>query len=362
MEDDILMLERLADIEKRYIDLSDKINDPEVISNNEEWRKLMKEHSDISPIVEKYREYKETEEAVEEAREMLDDSDEEMKALAKEEFSEGRKKLDELRDELTVLLLPKDPNDEKNVIVEIRGGAGGDEANIFAGDLFRMYSRYAERRHWKIEIMNTNECEAGGFREISFMINGKGAYSRLKYESGVHRVQRIPATESGGRIHTSTASVAVLPEVEAVDVKLNMNDCRFDVFRASGNGGQCVNTTDSAVRLTHIPTGIVISCQDEKSQIKNKEKALKVLMSKLYDLEQEKQHAEVAAERKSQIGRGNRNERIRTYNYPQGRVTDHRIGLTLHKLDTIIDGDLDEIMDALITTEQAEKLKNGTEE
>lgn len=362
MEDDILMLERLADIEKRYIDLSDKINDPEVISNNEEWRKLMKEHSDISPIVEKYREYKETEEAVEEAREMLDDSDEEMKALAKEEFSEGRKKLDELKDELTVLLLPKDPNDEKNVIVEIRGGAGGDEANIFAGDLFRMYSRYAERRHWKIEIMNTNECEAGGFREISFMINGQGAYSRLKYESGVHRVQRIPATESGGRIHTSTASVAVLPEVEAVDVKLNMNDCRFDVFRASGNGGQCVNTTDSAVRLTHIPTGIVISCQDEKSQIKNKEKALKVLMSKLYDLEQEKQHAEVAAERKSQIGRGNRNERIRTYNYPQGRVTDHRIGLTLHKLDTIIDGDLDEIMDALITTEQAEKLKNGTEE
>ena len=362
MEDDILMLERLADIEKRYIDLSDKINDPEVISNNEEWRKLMKEHSDISPIVEKYREYKETEEAVEEAREMLDDSDEEMKALAKEEFSEGRKKLDELKDELTVLLLPKDPNDEKNVIVEIRGGAGGDEANIFAGDLFRMYSRYAERRHWKIEIMNTNECEAGGFREISFMINGQGAYSRLKYESGVHRVQRIPATESGGRIHTSTASVAVLPEVEAVDVQLNMNDCRFDVFRASGNGGQCVNTTDSAVRLTHIPTGIVISCQDEKSQIKNKEKALKVLMSKLYDLEQEKQHAEVAAGRKSQIGRGNRNERIRTYNYPQGRVTDHRIGLTLHKLDTIIDGDLDEIMDALITTEQAEKLKNGTEE
>ena len=259
-------------------------------------------------------------------------------------------------------MLPKDPNDDKNVIVEIRGGAGGDEANIFAGDLFRMYSRYAERRRWKIEIMSANECEAGGFREISFLINGQGAYSRLKYESGVHRVQRIPATESGGRIHTSTASVAVLPEVEAVDVKLDMNDCRFDVFRASGNGGQCVNTTDSAVRLTHMPTGIVISCQDEKSQIKNKEKALKVLMSKLYDLEQEKQHSEIAAERKSQIGRGNRNERIRTYNYPQGRVTDHRIGLTLHKLDSIIDGDLDEVMDALITTEQAEKLKAGSEE
>lgn len=356
------MLERLADIEKRYIDLSDKINDPEVISNNEEWRKLMKEHSDISPIVEKYREFNEITEVVAEAREMLGDSDEEMRALAKEEFSEGNKRLEELKEELKILMLPKDPNDEKNVIVEIRGGAGGDEANIFAGDLFRMYSRYAERRHWKTEIMSANECEAGGFREISFMINGQGAYSRLKYESGVHRVQRIPTTESGGRIHTSTASVAVLPEVEEVDVKLDMNDCRFDVFRASGNGGQCVNTTDSAVRLTHMPTGIVISCQDEKSQIKNKEKALKVLMSKLYDLEQEKQHAEVAAERKSQIGRGNRNERIRTYNYPQGRVTDHRIGLTLHRLDTIIDGDLDEIMDTLITTEQAEKLKSGTEE
>ncbi len=356
------MLERLADIEKRYIDLSDKINDPDVINNNAEWRKLMKEHSDIAPIVAKYREYNETEENVAEAREMLNDSDEEMRALAKEEFAEGNKRLEELKEELKILMLPKDPNDDKNVIVEIRGGAGGDEANIFAGDLFRMYSRYAERRHWKTEIMSANECEAGGFREISFMINGQGAYSRLKYESGVHRVQRIPTTESGGRIHTSTASVAVLPEVEEVDVKLDMNDCRFDVFRASGNGGQCVNTTDSAVRLTHMPTGIVISCQDEKSQIKNKEKALKVLMSKLYDLEQEKQHAEVAAERKSQIGRGNRNERIRTYNYPQGRVTDHRIGLTLHRLDTIIDGDLDEIMDTLITTEQAEKLKSGTEE
>ena len=349
------MLDRLADIEKRYIDLSDKINDPEVISNNAEWRKLMKEHSDIAPIVEKYREFNEVTEAVAEAKEMLGDSDEELKALAKEEYAEGNKRLEVIKEELKILMLPKDPNDDKNVIVEIRGGAGGDEANIFAGDLFRMYSRYAERRRWKIEIMSANECEAGGFREISFLINGQGAYSRLKYESGVHRVQRIPATESGGRIHTSTASVAVLPEVD-------MNDCRFDVFRASGNGGQCVNTTDSAVRLTHMPTGIVISCQDEKSQIKNKEKALKVLMSKLYDLEQEKQHSEIAAERKSQIGRGNRNERIRTYNYPQGRVTDHRIGLTLHKLDSIIDGDLDEVMDALITTEQAEKLKAGSEE
>ena len=357
------MLERLADIERRYEELSDLINDPEIIADNERWRKLMKEHSDITPIVEKYREYKKIKEELAEAEEMLNDSsiDDDFKALVKEEFSENKKKIVDTEEELKILMLPKDPNDDKNVIVEIRGGAGGDEANIFAGDLYRMYSRYAERRRWKTEIMSVNESEAGGFREISFMISGQGAYSRLKYESGVHRVQRIPATESSGRIHTSTASVAVLPEVEAVDVKLNMNDCRFDVFRASGNGGQCVNTTDSAVRLTHYPTGIVISCQDEKSQLKNKEKALKVLMSRLYDLKQQKQHDEIASERKSQIGRGNRNERIRTYNYPQGRVTDHRIGLTLHRLDSIIDGDLDEIMDALITTEQAEKLKAGDE-
>lgn len=357
------MFDRLSDIEKRFLDLSDKINDPEVIADNAQWRKLMKEHSDLAPIVEKYNEYLKAQQAVAEAREMLEDSsvDEDFKTLAKEELKENTALIEVIKNELTILLLPKDPNDEKNVIVEIRGGAGGDEANIFAGDLFRMYSRYAENRRWKTEIMSANESEAGGYREIAFMITGQGAYSRLKYESGVHRVQRVPATESGGRIHTSTVTVAVLPEVEAVDVKLDMNDCRFDVFRASGNGGQCVNTTDSAVRLTHIPTGIVISCQDEKSQIKNKDKALKVLMSKLYDLEQEKQHAEVAAERKSQIGRGNRNERIRTYNYPQGRVTDHRIGLTLHRLDSVIDGDLDEIMDALITTEQAEKLKMGSE-
>lgn len=357
------MFDRLSDIEKRFLDLSDKINDPEVIADNAQWRKLMKEHSDLAPIVEKYNEYLQAQQAVADAREMLEDNstDEDFKALAKEELKENTALIEVIKNELTILLLPKDPNDEKNVIVEIRGGAGGDEANIFAGDLFRMYSRYAENRRWKTEIMSANESEAGGYREIAFMITGQGAYSRLKYESGVHRVQRVPATESGGRIHTSTVTVAVLPEVEAVDVKLDMNDCRFDVFRASGNGGQCVNTTDSAVRLTHIPTGIVISCQDEKSQIKNKDKALKVLMSKLYDLEQEKQHAEVAAERKSQIGRGNRNERIRTYNYPQGRVTDHRIGLTLHRLDSVIDGDLDEIMDALITTEQAEKLKMGSE-
>ncbi len=356
------MFDRLEDIEKRYIDLSDKINDPEIIADNATWRELVKEQSDLAPIVEKYKEYTSCKEAADEARAMLDENlDEDFRALAKEEYAQNNAKLEVIKEELKILLLPKDPNDDKNVIVEIRGGAGGDEANIFAGDLFRMYTRYAERKGWKVDIVNANESEAGGYREISFMINGKGAYSRLKYESGVHRVQRIPSTESGGRIHTSTATVAVMPEVEEVDVKLNMNDCKFDVFRASGNGGQCVNTTDSAVRLTHLPTGIVISCQDEKSQLRNKEKALKVLMSRLYDMEEEKRHAEISAERKSQIGRGNRNERIRTYNYPQGRVTDHRIGLTLHKLDSIIDGDLDEITDALITTEQAEKLKMGNE-
>lgn len=355
------MFDKLIDLEKRYIELSDKINDPEIISNNEEWRKLMKEHSDITPIVNKYKEYEQTKQAIEDAKEMLNESDEEMRQLAKEELNENTEKLEQIKEELKILLIPKDPNDDKNVIVEIRGGAGGDEANIFAGDLYRMYSRYAERRRWKTEIMSSTPSDMGGFKEISFMIMGQGAYSRLKYESGVHRVQRVPDTESSGRIHTSTVTVAVLPEVEDIDFKLDLNDVRIDVFRASGNGGQCVNTTDSAVRATHIPTGIVVSCQDEKSQLKNKEKALKVLASRLYDMELEKQHAELSAERKSQVGRGNRNERIRTYNFPQGRVTDHRVGLTLHRLDAIIDGDLDEIMDTLITTEQAEKLKEGTE-
>ena len=355
------MFDKLADIERRYIELSDKINDPEVIGNNEEWRKLMKEHSDISPIVEKYKEYEETKLAIADAKEMLNESDEEMHQLAKEELNEATDKLEKVKEEIKILLIPKDPNDEKNVIVEIRGGAGGDEANIFAGDLYRMYTRYAERKRWKTEIMTATPSDMGGFKEISFMIIGNGAYSRLKYESGVHRVQRVPDTESSGRIHTSTITVAVLPEVEEIDFKLDVNEVKFDVFRASGNGGQCVNTTDSAVRATHIPTGLVVSCQDEKSQLKNKEKALKVLASRLYDMELEKQHAEVSAERKSQIGRGNRNERIRTYNFPQGRVTDHRVGLTLHRLDAIIDGDLDEIMDTLITTEQAEKLKEGSQ-
>lgn len=355
------MFDKLMDIEKRYIELSDKINDPEIINNNEEWRKLMKEHSDISPIFNKYKEYEEVKNDIEEAKEMLNEGDEELRVLAKEELSESINKLEAIKEELKILLIPKDPNDDKNVIVEIRGGAGGDEANIFAGDLFRMYSRYAERRRWKTEIMSSNASDMGGFKEISFMITGQGAYSRLKYESGVHRVQRVPDTESSGRIHTSTVTVAVLPEAEDVDFKLDLNDVRIDVFRASGNGGQCVNTTDSAVRATHIPTGVVVSCQDEKSQLKNKEKALKVLASRLYDMEIERQHAELSAERKSQVGRGNRNERIRTYNFPQGRVTDHRVSLTLHRLDSVIDGDLDEIMDTLITTDQAEKLKEGIE-
>ena len=350
------MFAAVAELERKYIDLSDKINDPDIIADNGTWRKLMKEHSDLSPIVEKYREYNETQQNIEEAKLLLEENDDEIRALAKEELSENSEKLENIANELKILLLPKDPNDDKNVIMEIRGGAGGDEANIFAGDLFRMYSRYADSKHWKVEVMSANESEMGGYREISFMIIGHGAYSRLKYESGVHRVQRVPTTESGGRIHTSTVTVAVLPEVEDVDVKLDMNDCKFDVFRASGNGGQCVNTTDSAVRLTHIPTGIVISCQDEKSQLKNKDKALKVLMSKLYDLEQQKQHDEVAAERKSQIGRGNRNERIRTYNFPQGRMTDHRVGLTLYRLESIMNGDIDEITDTLITADRAEKL------
>lgn len=356
------MLDRLQEIESKYENLGESINDPDVIANQDEWRKLMKEYSDMTPIIEKYREYKKLSEEIEDALEMLKDKlDDDFREMVKEELSENKEKIEFVKNELTILLIPKDPNDDKNVIVEIRGGAGGDEAALFAGDLFRMYSRYAERQKWKVEIMNTNENDLGGFKEISFMIKGSGAYSRLKFESGVHRVQRIPATESGGRIHTSTVTVAVLPEAEEVDVNIDMNDVRVDVFRASGNGGQCVNTTDSAVRVTHIPTGIVVSCQNEKSQLKNKAQALKVLYARIYEMEQEKHNAEISAERKAQVGTGNRNERIRTYNFPQGRVTDHRVGLTLHRLDTILDGDLDEIMDTLITTDRAEKMGNSEE-
>lgn len=355
------MLEKLADIKKRYEELSDIINDPQAVADNKSRAALMKEFSELGIIVAKYEEYESIISDIEEAKEILEEEsdDEEMRSLAKAQLAESTPLAEKAEYELKLLLIPKDPNDEKNVIMEIRGGAGGDEANIFAGDLFRMYSRYAESRNWSIDIISGNESESGGYSQICFMINGNGVYSRMKFESGVHRVQRIPATESGGRIHTSTVTVAVLPEVEERDVKLDPKDYHFDVFRASGNGGQCVNTTDSAVRLTHYPTGIVISCQDEKSQLKNKEKALKVLMSRLYDMEQQRRHDELADERKSQVGRGNRNERIRTYNYPQGRVTDHRIGLTLYKLPAVINGDLDELTDALITEERAEQLKSG---
>ncbi len=354
------MFDRLEEILDRYQGLSDKISDPDTINNQEEWRRFMKEHSNLTPIVEKYTEYKQAKEAIEEAKLMLEDNlDDDFRQLVKEELTDNRNKVEIIQGELKILLLPKDPNDAKNVIMEIRGGAGGDEAALFAGVLFRMYSRYAERRRWKVDIMSCNECDVGGFKEVIFMIQGEGAYSTLKYESGVHRVQRIPVTESGGRIHTSTVTVAVLPEAdEDVDVELNMNDIRIDVFRSSGNGGQSVNTTDSAVRITHMPTGIVISCQDGKSQLKNKEKGLKVLRARLYEMEQEKQAAEISADRKSQVGTGDRSERIRTYNFPQGRVTDHRIGLTLHRLDAIMEGDLEEIIDTLNTVDQAEKLKN----
>lgn len=354
------MFGRLEEMEQKYEEISKKLSDPQIVNNQSEFRKMMKEHSDMNPIVEKYRELKKTQETIDDALSILNENnDEELKQMAKEDLSENRDKLEILQSELKILLLPKDPNDDKNVIMEIRGGAGGDEASLFAGDLFRMYCRYAERHRWKVEMMSSNENDLGGFKEVAFMIQGQGAYSRLKYESGVHRVQRIPTTESSGRIHTSTVTVAVLPEVEDVDVEINMNDVRIDVFRSSGNGGQSVNTTDSAVRVTHMPTGIVISCQDEKSQLKNKDKALKILRAKLYDLELAKQQSELSASRKSQVGTGNRNERIRTYNFPQGRITDHRVGLTLHRLETILDGDIEEIVDTLITTDQAEKLSGS---
>ena len=351
------MFERLSEFVNRHEELSLLINDPDIIADQGKWRALMKEYSDITPIAEKYTEYKNTKKNIEEAIEMLEEKpDEELKSLLKDELSENRERLVEIEEELKLLLIPKDPNDDKNVIMEIRGGAGGDEAALFAGSLFRMYNKYAERNGWKVELMSASESDLGGFKEVCFMITGRGAYSRLKYESGVHRVQRVPETESGGRIHTSTVTVAVLPEADEVDVQIDMNDVRIDVFRASGNGGQCVNTTDSAVRVTHIPTGIVVSCQDEKSQLKNKNKALKVLYARLYDMELKKHNEEIAGERKAQVGTGNRNERIRTYNFPQGRVTDHRVNLTLYKIDNIMEGELDEIIDALTAAERAERL------
>ncbi|NLC04246.1 MAG: peptide chain release factor 1, partial [Tissierellia bacterium] len=344
--------------ETKYKELEDRIMDPDLINDLDEWQKIMKEHSDLQPVVFKYRNFSEIQQQLEESKEMLYEKlDEEMRDLVKEEVKDLEEAYEKAEEELRVLLIPKDPNDHKNVIVEIRGGAGGDEAALFAGVLFRMYSRYAERNNWKIEIMNTNEIGIGGYKEVIFMIKGKGAYSRLKFESGVHRVQRVPETESSGRIHTSTATVAVLPEAEDVDIDIAPSDVRVDVFRSSGNGGQSVNTTDSAVRLTHIPTGMVISCQDEKSQLKNKDKAMKILKSKLYDMMLMEQNEAIASERKGQVGTGDRSERIRTYNFPQGRVTDHRINLTVHRMSAFVDGDLDEMIDGLITTDQAEKLQ-----
>jgi len=355
------MFDRLKEIEQKYEELTGLINDPQIIADQNKWRGYIKEHNSLSDIVETYRNYKRVLSSIEEAQEMQrEDPDEELKQLIKEEIKENAEKAEKLAEELKTLLLPKDPNDERNVFIEIRGGAGGDEAALFAGDLFRMYSRYAERRRWRTELMNSNDTGLGGFKEVVFMITGGGAYSRFKYESGVHRVQRIPETESGGRIHTSTVTVAVLPEAEEVDVALDMNEVRVDVFRSSGNGGQSVNTTDSAVRVTHVPTGIVVSCQDEKSQLKNKDKALKILIAKLYEAEQERQMSKLSTERRSQVGTGDRSERIRTYNFPQSRVTDHRAGLTLHRLESVLDGDLDEIMDTLITRDRAEKLSAST--
>lgn len=356
------MFDKLAVLETKFQELSEKINDPDVIADQEQWQKYMREHAELTPIVDAYRQYRAAKDEAEEAEEILrEESDGELKQMAQLQLEEAKAEIDRLSEELKILLLPKDPNDSKNVIIEIRGGAGGDEAALFAAELFRMYTLYAESKRWKAEILSSSPTDIGGYKEVSFSIEGAGAYSRLKFESGVHRVQRIPATESGGRIHTSTVTVAVLPEVEEVEVEINPNDLRIDVFRAGGPGGQCVNTTDSAVRITHLPTGIVVSCQDEKSQHKNKDKAMKILRSRVYEAEQQKQHAEIAAERKSQVGTGDRSERIRTYNFPQGRVTDHRIGLTLHKLDAVLSGNLDEVIDALITEDQSRKLAASQE-
>jgi peptide chain release factor 1 len=357
------MFDKLDLTENRFEEINLKLADPSVVANQDEYRKLMKEYSDLEEIVAKYREYKKVNSAISDALEMLNEKlDKEFRELVQAELDESKKRLEQVKRELKILLIPKDPNDDRSVIVEIRGGAGGDEAALFAGDLFRMYTRYAERKHWKTEILDANPTEIGGFKEVVFSIEAKGAYSRLKYESGVHRVQRVPATEASGRIHTSTVTVAVLPEVEDVDVEINPNDLEIDTFRASGAGGQHVNKTDSAIRITHKPSGIVVTCQDQRSQHKNKDKAMKILRSKLYEIAQQQQTSEVAQARKSQVGTGDRSERIRTYNFPQGRVTDHRIGLTLYKIEQILDGDIDEIVDALITTDQSEKLSSSTDD
>lgn len=356
------MFDKLEDLLIRLEEILSELQEPDVANDQNRFRKLMKEQNELTPIVEAYKEYKACKQAIEDSLQMLDEeSDEEMRELAKEELNSSKERVEELEHELKILLLPKDPNDDKNVIVEIRAGAGGDEAALFAAEIYRMYIHYAESKRWKVELVECEEIGIGGMKNVTFMINGSGAYSVMKYESGVHRVQRVPETESGGRIHTSTITVAVMPEAEDVDIQIDEKDIRIDVMRASGNGGQCVNTTDSAVRLTHYPTGIVIYSQTEKSQLQNKDKAFALLRAKLYDMECQKRHDAEAEARKSQIGTGDRSEKIRTYNFPQGRVTDHRIGLTLYKLDKIMNGDIQEIIDACIAADQAKKLANMNE-
>ena len=352
------MLDRLSFVEGKYEELTMRISDPSVIADQENWQKLVKEHSDLEAIVMRYREFRGLKEELDANMEMLQsEDDQEMREMINEDVRKIKAQLETIESELQIMLLPKDPNDDKNVFVEIRGGAGGDEAALFSHSLYRMYTKYAESKKWKVEIMSLNETDIGGFKEVVFMVKGNGVYSLMKYESGVHRVQRVPDTESSGRIHTSTATVAVLPEVDEVDVQINMNEIRVDVYRSSGNGGQSVNTTDSAVRVTHIPSGLVVAVQDEKSQLKNKEKALKILRSRLYEIAEQERHKGIADERRSQVGTGDRSERIRTYNYPQGRVTDHRINLTLYKLEAFLNGDMEEMFDSLIRYDQAEKLK-----
>lgn len=353
------MFEKLEAVETRYEELTKLIADPEVIANQAEWQKLMKEHASIEDVVLKFREYKKVKQEMEEAEELL--SDPEMKELAEVEYYENKELLPKIEEELKVLLIPKDPDDDKNIICEIRAGAGGEEAALFAGTLFRMYSMYAEKKHWKLEVLNENETGLGGYKEISFMVTGKGVYSRLKFESGVHRVQRVPDTESSGRIHTSTATVAVLPVVEDVEIEINPSDIKMEVFRSSGAGGQHINKTSSAVRLIHEPTGIVVECQTERSQFQNRDNAMRMLRTKLYEIEKQKQDNEIANSRKSQVGSGDRSEKIRTYNYPQGRITDHRIGMSIYQMENFLNGDIDEMVDNLIAADRAERLKGEDE-
>ena len=349
------MFDKLEDVEKRYDELTKMISDPEVISNQAEWQKLMKEHASIEDVVLKYREYKKTKQEMEDAQEMMEDK--ELKELAEADYYEAKNKLPEIEEELKILLIPKDPDDDKNIICEIRAGAGGEEAALFAGTLFRMYTMYAERKHWKVEVLNENETGLGGYKEISFMVTGKGVYSRLKFESGVHRVQRVPDTESSGRIHTSTATVAVLPVVEDVEIEINPADIKMEVFRSSGAGGQHINKTSSAVRLIHEPTGIVVECQTERSQFQNRDNAMRMLRTKLYEIEKQKQDNEIASSRRLQVGSGERSEKIRTYNYPQGRITDHRIGMSIYQMENFLNGDLDEMIDNLIAADRANRLQ-----